>query len=293
MARWLWTQKQDVGPPIAGGMVYDSSRKGAMFLFNRTTWDWDGETWVELDDMGPAGSVALIYDALRNRAISFGSKDNKAGETWAWDGEEWMQLADTGPGPRSDTAMVYDSLRDRVVLFGGESLVNAAIVYGDTWEWNGEEWMQEEDQGPNARLGHAMIYDVERKQTILFGGADAHQYYGDTWAWDGQRWKLLADFGPSARNWHAMAYDSNTKQTILFGGTYLAAGAPRPALADTWGWDGRSWIQRQDMGPPARYGAVMAHDDNRDATVLFGGSGAPDPQGQHAILHDTWELTVS
>lgn len=81
MARWLWTQKQDVGPPRAGGMVYDSSRKGAMFLFNRTTWDWDGETWVELDDMGPAGSVALIYDALRNRAISFGSKDNKAGET--------------------------------------------------------------------------------------------------------------------------------------------------------------------------------------------------------------------
>ena len=43
---------------------------------------------VELDDMGPAGSVALIYDALCNRAISFGSKDNKAGETWAWDGEE-------------------------------------------------------------------------------------------------------------------------------------------------------------------------------------------------------------
>src|SRR5213083_2128095 len=65
MARWLWTQKQDVGPPRAGGMVYDSSRKRAMFLFNRTTWDWDGETWVELDDMGPAGSVVMTIIAMR------------------------------------------------------------------------------------------------------------------------------------------------------------------------------------------------------------------------------------
>jgi hypothetical protein len=71
-------------------MVYDSLHKRAILLINRTTWEWDGENWVELDDMGPAGSVALIYDASRNRAISFGSKDNKVAETRAWDGEEWM-----------------------------------------------------------------------------------------------------------------------------------------------------------------------------------------------------------
>jgi hypothetical protein len=90
-----------------------------------------------------------------------------------------------------------------------------------------------------------------------------------------------------------MAYDNNSKQTILFGGTYTSSGAGPPALWDTWAWDGRSWIQRQDMGPPARYRAVMAHDDNRDATVLFGGSTALDTQGHTATLHDTWELTVS
>jgi hypothetical protein len=288
-------QKQDVGPPGAEGMVYDSSRKRTILLVNRTTWEWDGENWVELDDMGPAGSVALAYDTSRSRVISFGTKDKQAGETWAWDGEGWIQVADTGPGPRA-TAMAYDIVRDRIVLFGGEALVppgpNPPAIYGDTWEWNGEGWTQEQDQGPTSRVGHALVYDAERKQTILFGGIASSQGFGDTWAWDGQRWKLLTDFGPSARYRHAMVFDDHGKQTILFGGSYLVTG-PRPVLVDTWSWDGKSWIQRQDMGPPARYGAVIVYDSDRDRTVLFGGGGAPDAQGHHPTLHDTWELTVS
>ena len=274
-------------------MVYDGSRKRAILLVNRTTWEWDGESWVELDDMGPAGSVALIYDTSRSRLISFGTKDKKVGETWAWDGEEWTQLADTGPGPR-DTAMAYDIVRDRIVLFGGESLVASGgsfPMYGDTWEWNGEAWTQEEDQGPSARAGHSMIYDAERKQTILFGGIGGSQAFGDSWAWDGQRWKLLVGFGPSARYWHAVAYDDHAKQTILFGGSYPGTSGPRPALGDTWGWDGKSWIQRQDIGPPARFGASMAYDSDRDTIVLFGGRGAADT-GANPTLHDTWELTI-
>ena len=277
-------------------MVYDISRKRAILLTNRTTWEWDGQSWVELDDMGPAGSVALIFDTSRSRTISFGSKDKQVDETWAWDGQEWTQLADTGPGPRA-TTMAYDIARDRVVLFGGESLVTPGptgpTIYADTWEWNGEEWTQEEDQGPAARSGHGMIYDAARKQTILFGGT-AKETFGDTWAWDGQRWKLLIGFGPAARYWHAMAYDDNAKQTILFGGSYPGMAGPRPVLEDTWSWDGKSWIQRQDMGPPARFGAGIAYDSDRTTTVLFGGRGAPDTgQTQNSTLHDTWELSVS
>jgi hypothetical protein len=275
-------------------MVYDGSRKRAILLVNRTTWEWDGESWVELDDMGPDGSVALIYDTSRNRVVSFGTKDKKVGETWAWDGEEWTQLADTGPGPRG-TAMAYDIVRDRIVLFGGDAIVppgpNPPTMYADTWEWNGEAWTQEEDQGPSARTGHSMIYDAERKQTILFGGTGSSQTFGDTWAWDEQRWKLLVGFGPSARYWHAMAYDGHAKQTILFGGSYPGTSGPRPALGDTWGWNGKSWIQRQDIGPPARFGASMAYDSDRDTTVLFGGRGAADT-GANPTLHDTWELTI-
>ena len=40
------------------------------------------------------------------------------------------------------------------------------------------------------------------------------------------------------------------------------------------------WTQRQDIGPSARAGAAMAHDEERHMTVLFGGDGL-DP--------GTWE----
>ena len=109
MVRWLWTQKQEFGPPGAEGMVYASSRQRTIILVNRNTWEWDGGSWVQVDDMGPLDSQASIYDTLRRRVISFATK-NKVGETWEWDGVSWTQLADTGPGSRA-TAMAYDSVR--------------------------------------------------------------------------------------------------------------------------------------------------------------------------------------
>lgn len=291
MAHWLWTQKQDFGPQGAEGIVYVRGSKRTLVLANRSTWEWDGETWVQLDDMGPAGSIGLVYDAARRRVISFGTKDQKVGETWAWDGEEWTQLADTGPGPRS-AAMAYDSERDRIVLFGGEGPFGVPI-FADTWEWNGEEWTQLEDQGPSARVGHNMVYDAERKQIVLFGGTSSQGDLGDTWAWDGTSWKLKADFGPSPRFWHGIAYDDVGRWTVLFGGAYHTQPGPRLAQGDTWEWDGKSWISRQDMGPAPRYGARLTYDSNRQKMVLFGGVGAPDAQGKHPQLHDTWELAVS
>jgi hypothetical protein len=175
VVRWLWTQKQEFGPPGAEGIVYASSRQRTIVLVNRNTWEWDGGSWVQVDDMGPLGSQALIYDTLRRRVISFATK-NKVGETWEWDGVSWTQLADTGPGSRA-TAMAYDSVRDRVVLFGGspvgpvDGTSTATGFFADTWEWDGEDWTQQEDQGPAGRLGHAMVYDSARKQTLMFGAS--------------------------------------------------------------------------------------------------------------------------
>ena len=39
MARWLWTQKQEFGPPGAEGMVYASFRQRTITLVNRNTWE--------------------------------------------------------------------------------------------------------------------------------------------------------------------------------------------------------------------------------------------------------------
>lgn len=93
----------------------------------------------------------------------------------------------------------------------------------------------------------------------------------------GGRWWPVTAGRPSARSLHAMAYDSRRGVTVLFGGS----SAEDPYLADTWEWDGSSWIQKATTGPKGRNGHVMCYDSARGITLLFGGFNG----GQ---LGDTW-----
>jgi hypothetical protein len=162
-----------------------------------------------------------------------------------------------------------------VLLFAGTDLVGT--YFGDTWEWDGDNWTQIEDIGPSARAFHATAHDSARGRVVLFGGIGPAGRLADTWEWDGQAWTQVGDSGPDGRTGHAMAYDATRQRVVLFGGD---AGSLR---GDTWEWDGSDWTQREDTGPSARTHAAMAHDVTRGRTVLFGGA-APD-----AGLGDTWE----
>jgi hypothetical protein len=204
----------------------------------------------------------------------------------------WTQKQQIGPPVRSGHAMAYDSKRGRTVLFGGK--VNAGFSghanFGDTWEWDGENWTQMADSGPAARYQHSMAFDSQRNQTVLFGGAVAAGrargpgVQDDTWAWDGENWTQLADSGPPGRYLHGLAYDSARGVTVLFGG-YGASSL----LADTWEWDGTSWTQKAIAGPSARASVPLAFDSTRGRTVLFGGSGDWDGGENGTALGDTWE----
>src|SRR5262245_40547835 len=111
--------------------------------------------------------------------------------------------------------MAFDSARNRVVLFGGESA--AAALIGDTWEWDGQEWTQQEDTGPAARKVRAMAYDSVRNRMVLFGGdAGSGSGLGDTWEWDGTTWTQVTDFGPDACLAAAMVFQGD--RVALFGG---------------------------------------------------------------------------
>jgi hypothetical protein len=79
-----------------------------------------------------------------------------------------------------------------------------------------------------------------------------------------------------------MAYDSAHGMTVLFGG-YYNEGAGDVRLADTWEWDGTTWMERTPTShPTARHSPVMAYDSARHRVVLFGGyDGVWD--------HETWE----
>jgi len=63
--------------------------------------------------------------------------------------------------------MAWDAGRRRVVLFGGSD----GSPLGDTWEWDGATWTQ--DESTVARAAHAMAYDGARGRLVVFGGTDA------------------------------------------------------------------------------------------------------------------------
>jgi Galactose oxidase, central domain len=304
MPRFLWTQKQDMGPTSRSGhsLAFDAAR-GRIVLFGgnavgslfNDTWEWNGKTWTQVEDIGPSArqGLAMAYDASRQRVVLFGgmSGSSKLSDTWEWSGENWTQVEDIGPQPRSGHAMTFDSAKGRVVLFGGES---ASGLKRDTWEWDGQEWTQQQDIGPSRRKGHAMASSEGR--TVLFGGVDSSgSALGDTWVWDGQEWTEQQDIGPDACVHAAMV--STGTSVILFGGVdsidEAVPAAEHAIFGNTWEWNGQLWTQVQDIGPKGRWLHAMAFDGVAGRVVLFGGlsSFAPagDPALEDALLGDTWE----
>ncbi|HEX6813964.1 MAG TPA: hypothetical protein VF384_20240 [Planctomycetota bacterium] len=106
---------------------------------------------------------------------------------------------------------------------------------------------------PFARERHAMVFDVARNRTVLFGGFNG-AYMNDTWELGPSGWSQRSPAAsPSARADHAMAYDPVRQRTVLIGGTN---GSP---VTDIWEWDGSNWTQRAtgvtglDAGGSASY----------------------------------------
>lgn len=302
--RLLWTQRQDIGPAGRAGcaMAFDPVR-GKTVLFggsspDRGTWEWDGHYWTQVSDMGPAlrREFGMAWDNALQRVMLFGGAEVVAdpgvnespnpvplGDTWEWDGESWTQMDDTGPSARFAFAVASDTTRNRVVLFGGANFVlGGPQALGDTWEWDGTAWTQQDETGPFARSGHHMTFDSGRGRTVLFGGVPIDgNGQSDTWEWNGTTWVRVSELGPAPRFGAGLCFDGS--QSILFGGQSF----PSALFQDTWAWDGRFWTQRQDIGPAPRGRHAMAFDLTRKRLVLFGGSGTDG-----AILSDTWELAT-
>lgn len=285
MARFLWTQKEDIGPAprLGHAMAFDTARNQTLLFggdcldggLRGDSWTWNGEAWTQVADMGPSGRRfhSLAFEGGRNRVLLFGGADGSGplGDTWAWDGADWTQLEDRGPSARQGQSIAFDPARGRIVMFGG---MPGGQPAGDTWEWDGESWTQVEDTGPPARYGAAMAYDQVRQRCFLFGGLGGDgTALKDTWSWDGQGWTQVADMGPPGCLDAAMV--STGGQLVLFGGISSANSDPLPTIYDdSWAFDGTHWTQRQDIGPRARHGHTMAFDSARRTIVLFGGRGS-------------------
>jgi hypothetical protein len=224
--------------------------------------------------------------------------------------ELWTQREDTGPSPSGvEGALAYDTDRNVAVLLAPSSVKNPP---GETWEWDGNSWVQVDDMGPTTPAALAFLSDRhsclaitgsiqtwERKDSSWTQVADTgptnaevivydqsrsrcvtvEAGTGHTWEWDGSAWTKVADSGPSARGKYGLAYDSKGKVSVLFGGH---TSAPE-LLNDTWTWDGKRWKQAADIGPSKRMFAAMTYDDSKARTLLFGGWDGTTTFG------DTWQ----
>jgi hypothetical protein len=238
--------------------VYDADRNVIVSFGGRVgkdekiindTWEWNSNEWKDLTDpTRPARDHhAMAYDRERKRTILFGGgvfprvPGPWSQDTWEWDGKQWKLVATEGPPGRVST-IVYDNIRMEVILFGGVGAPGAdgnQPNFKDTWSWNGKEWKNVGNDGPNERSRHAMVFDSRRGKVLLYGGErNNSQQLGDMWEWDGKQWKeiKLADTNPGTRRVHAMAYDEARGVTVLFGGMH-----EKTLMSDTWEWDGRVW----------------------------------------------------
>lgn len=222
--------------------------------------------------------VDMTYDSARGSLVLFGADAFSPPLTLEWQGDVWAIRAVSGPTARRGHALAYDAARGETILFGGAQVAAPNTVFGDTWSWNGAEWLLLSESGPTPRQEHAMAYDAKREVVVLFGGRPAGTSpFGDTWAWDGASWKQVATSGPSPRRFSTMTFDARRGVVVLFGGV-----GSTTYRGDTWEWDGVAWTQRADTGPSPRAGHGMSFDVEHGVTVLFGG----DAGSQYKS--DTW-----
>jgi hypothetical protein len=190
-----WTRTAIVGPPARGfhAMAY-SAEEGAVVMFGGgqawqgaplgDTWLFRGTHWERGND-GPAArfSHAMAYDEARGGILMFGGATNASSylaDTWEFRGNAWRRLyPKSSPAGRRNHRMAYDPRRQRVVLMGGET---ARGVVGDTWDWDGERWVEQATGGPADRSTHGVATDRARNTVVLFGGSPAAgSRLNDTW----------------------------------------------------------------------------------------------------------------
>ena len=137
-----------------------------------------GPTWSVLSPPAPGPALrgaAAAYDAANGTVVVFGglqANGTLSDHTWVWDGTTWTMAKPSpygvSPPARMDASMAYNAALNQLILFGGEG--PGGVLLDDTWEWNGESWVQvQAPTTPGARAGAALATDA-RGRLVLFGG---------------------------------------------------------------------------------------------------------------------------
>ena len=198
---------------------------------------------------------------------------------------DWVRLSEGSPLSRKDYAWAHDSDRGVLVLYGGNG--HDGVVYGDTWEFDGNDWrLMAPPVSPGLRQDHAMAYDPVRRRVVLFGGDQPGPVLPDnqTWEYDGNTWQqVLPALSPPPREEHRIAFHAGLGEVVLYGGLddlglFL--------LGDTWSWDGVRWAPLAPAASPiARSKHALASHPPSGGVLLFAGDTLLGAGGDEAT---TW-----
>ncbi len=286
-----WTDKTAAGAPDPtsyAALTY-AGADGVMLVDGAQNYFWDGSSWTTVSFSAQVpwnGSllssdpfVLAAYDSIRDRVIAV---DN-VGSTlyglgvWEWINGNWVNQPSTAPrGPLADRpAIAFDSTRALLTLFIG---YDAPWNHSQTWDWDGSRWSEHYDSIPPPRTHPQLAYDARRARIVMFGGGMGREPFpSDTWEWDGTTWtSMMSSPTPGARVGAGIAYDERRGVVVMYGGageTYDSNGNAQYAmLADTWEWDGVSWLERTSATSPGPIGAIgtgMTYDRAHGYILLF------------------------
>jgi hypothetical protein len=233
-------------------------------------------------------SYVFYYEGLEQIVLVNGGPERSQPaddplELWSWDGTQWSLVSADINGPvwRNFAAATYDSARDALVIHGG--VQSAGSGFDETWEWDGQTWTSFTEQGPGAREGALMVYDVARAKTVLFGGAVNLEIKSDTWEWDGNTWTQVSETGPAPRFPGAMVYDPIRHEVLLYSGHFAETTGAFIDYDDLWAWNGEAWREiATDGSTPGHHNhTAFVFDPTLEKILLIGGGGLE-------FLGDTW-----
>jgi hypothetical protein len=245
--------------------------------------------WANITQSGaPSGraGAALAYDPILGGDLLFGgcvSGDYggvncaPTNDTWLLTNGTWTQLNPTASPPsRMRPAMVWDSADGYLLLFGGYVGATGSTPVGDTWEFNGTNWLNltgSVGTAPSPRAGPAMIFATGWNRVVLFGGLTdlaTETLVNDTWTYHNGSWTSLSTgASPAPRYDASFTWDPTINEAVLFAGY---GGLYSGSLGDTWLFNGSAWTEQfPGVTPWNRNGQATAYDPTTNATVIFGG----------------------
>lgn len=253
-------------PKLRRMVVFGGSTRDTNFY---DTWAFDvtTNTWSRLEENGPRLlSAVMVYDAARDEILLLGANSAGATETYIWSGTTWTKKTlEKQPPCATQSAMVFQEHNDKVLQFGGLCLP-AGTRTPEVWEWDGTAWVQPTNRSsPAFMYGHAMTYDPEQRETILFGGFEGIESsktfrYRNVWASAGD--ELLY---PGPRSLPVMEQDPNGDGVLLFGGRN-----EREVFVDLWRFKNGQWLEvTPPNGPSACSYPIGATDTDRKRLVIM------------------------